>query len=135
MRLDGRPGTGDKQAAGHAQVNDPLGVGRGSRRSGGLRPSYAGRSKLTNDMFAGAMDGENNAAFEALGLPGGRGLEGFAMGAEPCGGDPVAAHTLIDAAGDGFYFRELGHGNSVGDRRVNREKSLLQVVGQVGIFL
>ena len=56
------------------------------------------------------MHGQKDAAFQALGLAGGRSFERLAMGAEPNSENAVAADPLIDTAGDRFHLRKLGHG-------------------------
>src|SRR6516164_3731788 len=44
-------------------------------------------AQLANDVLAGAVHGEESAAFEAFCLAAGRSLEGLAVGAEPDGKD------------------------------------------------
>lgn len=60
-------------------------------------------------MLAGAVNGKEHAAGEATGDFLGRSFEGLRMGAEPDVENTLAADPLIDAAGDGFHFGELGH--------------------------
>ena len=55
------------------------------------------------------MHTQKNAPFKARCLLGRRRLEGLAVAAEPGGGDAVAAHPLVDAAGNGFHLRQFGH--------------------------
>ncbi len=107
---DGRIGCGDKKAASHTEVHDPLHcVGRThcGRQTfgGGLCP----RAQAHDDVFADAFDAEDGAAFEAFGLVGGGILEGLAVRAEPDVGDAVVAYAGVDAASDGFHLGEFGH--------------------------
>jgi hypothetical protein len=55
-----------------------------------------------------------------------RRLEGLGLSAEPGGFDAVPTQTLIDPAGDGFDFRQFGHGNLL---------SLSQVLGRDPVAL
>ncbi len=109
---------GDQQTPGHAQVDDPL-------SPGSLRPVWArggvawksgcnagriqGRSQLAHDMLAAAMDSQHGASQKASGLPRWRSLEWLAVRAEPNLEDAVAAHPLMNAAGNGFHLGEFGH--------------------------
>ena len=124
---DGRVGSGDKEAAGHAEMHDPLPcVGQTpcghcmERTFGpcGLQTRFAPQAfgsglshcaQAHHDVFADAFDAEDGAAFEAFGLVGGGILEGLAMRAEPDVGDAVVAYAGVDAAGDGFHLGEFGH--------------------------
>lgn len=67
------------------------------------------RAELADDVFAGAMDGKEDAAYEAPDKFLRRGSEGLRVRAEPDVEDLVAVHPLMDAAGDGFHFGEFGH--------------------------
>ena len=97
---------GDEQAAGHAEMDDPLGI----RFAASSPPRAAAcNAQFADNVLAGAMDGEDGAAFKASGLACGRGFEGLAVAAEPGFDDPVAAHARVDSAGNGFYLRQLGH--------------------------
>ena len=99
VRGDGALWGGDEEAAGHAEVDDPLGLG------------WAGGSggEGADDVFADAADGEDDEVFEAGCLGGGGSGEGFGVGAEPGFADAVPLEALVDAAGDGFDFGQFGH--------------------------
>ena len=95
MRLKRALRRGYEQAAGHAEVNDPLG-----------RRSLAARvSQIADNVLADAADSEDRAAFESGGLFGWRIFEWLRVGAEPDLDDAVAAQPLVDTAGYGFDFR------------------------------
>lgn len=97
---------GDKQAPGHAQVNDPL-----SRNGHGLRLccSCVRRAQFADDVLSGAVDGNDDTARKAARLPRRRIFEGLAMRSEPCVQDAVAAQARVHTAGDGLNFRQFGH--------------------------
>ncbi len=69
----------------------------------------ANSSQLANDVLSRAMNGQERAAFEALGLARRRRFEGLAMPAEPGFNDAVAAQALVHSAGDRLDLRQLGH--------------------------
>ena len=75
-----------------------------------------------DDVFADAANGEDGEAGEGFGLGCGRSEEGFGVGAEPDVGDAVAEEALVDSLGDGFDFRQLGHGWILEDEWPEREK-------------
>ena len=102
---NGGVGCGDEEAASHAEVHDPLRFRRGLLATA---PRFLA-AQFADDMFPGAMDGEEVAAFQALRLTGGGGFEESAMAGKPDIGDAMAAHTLVDAAGYGFDFGQFGH--------------------------
>jgi len=106
VRGDGRIGGGDEKAAGHAQVDDPLGVDFGRN---GTRIFLQRRAQLADDVLAGAVDGDDEAAGERGGLDGGRRLEGLGMRGEPGVNDAVAVDAPVDAAGNGFHLGQFGH--------------------------
>jgi hypothetical protein len=60
-------------------------------------------------VLAGAMNGEQNAAFQPLGLLRGRRLEGLPVGTEPDLDNVVAAHTRMHATSNGFNLWQFGH--------------------------
>jgi len=104
---------GNEQAAGHAEVDDPLGTDGVSSYFCFRRVLLAGIlqrvCQFADDVFAGAVNGVKDFAFEALGLLDGAGFEGLFVAAKPGFYDFVALDSLMDAVGDGFYFGELGH--------------------------
>src|ERR1700761_707981 len=109
MRGNGRRGIGHQQAAGHSQVYDPLQAGR------------LGTGKIEDNVFAHAIDAFDTTSGKLFGHQLRRRLEGFRLFAEPGGVDAVPTQTLIHPAGDGFNFRQFGHGSSL---------SLSQVLGR-----
>jgi len=119
---------GDKEAPGHAQVDDPL---RGWSGSNLLHKAAArsARTQFADNVLAGAMNGENDASLKAFGLTGRRGFEGFAMAAEPGLDDLVAANPRVHATGDGFNLRQLGH-----PPIVEEEARLSEILGQAVAF-
>jgi hypothetical protein len=95
-------GIGDQQAAGHAQMHDPLdgftfwiALGQGS--------------EIEDDVLAHTTDALDGAAGERFGHGGGRRLHRLALAREPDLFDAVARDALVDAVGDGFDFGEFGH--------------------------
>src|SRR5580698_946626 len=60
-------------------------------------------------MFADALNSNDRAAFQALGLRGRRRLERLAMRSEPHIGDAIAAHTFMNPARNGLHFGQFGH--------------------------
>lgn len=108
---------GDEQTAGHAKVDDPLRIGRCGHFlfEGKVPGTRICTAQFNNDVFSRAVDGKNDAACQAFCLLGGRILERLAMRSKPDVGNAIAAHALVDAARDGFYLRQFGHSNSVGD--------------------
>lgn len=115
MSSNGSFGSGNKQSARHAQVHNPLSVGRCRVQLSVLcrRSRWAGnrghQSEFADDVFPGAMYGKDCSAFEGFGLPGRRSLEGLLVLAKPRGNDSVAVHTLVNAVGDCLHFGELRH--------------------------
>ena len=55
-------------------------------------------------MLAGSMNTENDAASEAFCLARAWRFEGLRERAEPRFDDTVETKSLVDSAGDGFYF-------------------------------
>jgi len=100
-----------EQAAGHAEVNDPLSiwlrVGIGLRGWGGV--GRRGGAQLADDVLARPVNREDDAAGEALCLARARSFEGLGVGAEPRLDDAVAAQAFVYSAGDGFNFGQFGH--------------------------
>jgi hypothetical protein len=114
VRLDGRVGSGDEQTAGHAEVHDPLTCRlRPELRAFLLRLLlHLGRipvCQFANNVLTGAVDGVQDAAFEAARLTCGGCFERFPVRAEPDLYDAVAVHAGVHTVGDGFNFREFGH--------------------------
>ena len=60
-------------------------------------------------MFAGAVYGENRAAYKLFRLAGARRFEGLRKAAKPNFNDAIAADTLVDAASDRLYLRQFRH--------------------------
>lgn len=110
-------GSGDQQTAGHAKVHNPLrvrlrrGLFIGASRCGGRR------TELADNMFSGAMNREQQAAIQTLGLTGRRCFEGFFVASEPRGYDAITMHTLVNAASDRLHFGEFWHSSIVGERK------------------
>ena len=92
-------GIGDEQAAGHAEVHDPL-----DRVAVGIG------AEVEDDVLAHAVDALDGAAGERLGHGGGRCLHRLALAREPDFLDAVAVDAGVDAIGYGFDFGEFGHG-------------------------
>jgi hypothetical protein len=84
-----------------------LGVGIWLRGSGGV----LGRNwaQLEDDVLAGSVNPENDAASQALCLTGARSFKGLCMRAEPRIDDAIQAQALVNSAGDGFNFGQFGH--------------------------
>jgi hypothetical protein len=97
---------GHQKPAAHAKMNDPLGFGPLVRTWSRLAVR---RSQLADDVFSGAMNGQNAAPGKPLGLPRWRGFEWLGMPAEPGVHNPVAAHPFVDAAGNGFHLGQFRH--------------------------
>jgi hypothetical protein len=114
---------GNEQAAGHAQVDDPLGIGNWIFRCGCAPAGAMWKAQLADDVFAGTMDGEKDASSQSSGDFFGRGFERLRMGAEPDLEDAVAADPLVDTAGDGFHFRELGHRSIIARAQLSESAS------------
>uniref|UniRef100_E6QLD8 Uncharacterized protein n=1 Tax=mine drainage metagenome TaxID=410659 RepID=E6QLD8_9ZZZZ len=95
---DGRVGGGDKQASGHAEVDDPLCVFVGVP------------GKVADDVFPDAVDALDDAVFKAGGLFAGGGLHWLGVRAEPYLDDLLAVDAVVDSARDGFDLGQLGHG-------------------------
>ncbi len=111
VRGDGHVGGSNKQATGHAEVNDPLGVclrvriclrGCGLCVCGGIRRRDL--AELADDVLTGAMNRQDYAAGKAFCLARARSFEGLRVRAEPRIDDAVEAQALIDTAGDGLHF-------------------------------
>ena len=98
-------GCGDEQTAGHSEVDDPLHCME--RTFGRERCLFV--VQADDNVFADALDAENDASLEAFGLARRRRLEGLPVRAEPRMKDAIAAKADIHAAGDGFHLREFGH--------------------------
>jgi len=101
-------GRGHQEAAGHAEMDNPLGVRGGCGR----------RPKLADDVLSSAMHSHEHAAFKTHCLAGARCFKGLGVAPEPRLNDAVAAHTLVDAASYGLHFGQFGHSSIVG--RVER---------------
>ena len=102
VRWAGQVRIGDHQAAGHAEMHDPLdgftfwialGLGR----------------EVEDDVLAHAIDALDGAASERFGHGGGWRLHRLALAREPYLFDAIACDALVDAVGDGFDFGEFGH--------------------------
>ena len=102
VRCQRLAGSGDQQAARHAQMHDPL-SGRLSFHGAIGRPEFA------DNMLSGAMDSEDCAPCKAFGLASWRAFEGLAMAAEDGLDNAVAAHPLMNSAGNGLDLWQLGH--------------------------
>jgi hypothetical protein len=74
--------------------------------AGLVRAAAAG--PFADNVFSGAMNAENRAAFKPLGLRAGGVLKGSRC-AEPRLDNAVAAHPLVDAAGNRLHLRQFGH--------------------------
>ncbi len=118
MRRDRCGRIGHQQAAGHAQVDDPLSL-RKLIIARWFFPSLAGarRAKFADNVFAGAVNGEKNPAYQAAGQFRRRSFERLMVRAEPDIDNAVPAHPLVDAAGDSLHFGELGHRSIIAGRR------------------
>ena len=63
------------------------------------------------------MNGEKDTAQKTAGEYFGRRFEGLSMGAEPNIKDLIAAHSLVDASGDGFHLWKFGHRLIIASRK------------------
>jgi len=97
VRLNRRLWAGDKQAASHPEVDQPLSIG------------VLAVTEFADDVLSSAMDREESAAFKSMRLFGRRRFEWLLVGAEPDGQDGVTSHPLVDTASDCFHLREFGH--------------------------
>ena len=131
---DGSIRGSDQQSAGHAEMDNPL---RGrfalqrchtvacvphphrvivfAARVGPQVPVR--RSQLADDVLSGAMDGQNRASFQPLGLPRRRCFEGLAVSAKPHFDDAVAAQSLVHPTSDGLDLRQFRHCTILVDMR------------------
>lgn len=100
-------GTGDDEPAGHAEMNDPLGIDRVGIDFAGVISIGA---ELADDVLSGAVHRAEDPAFKSFGLFGLRGFEWLTMGAEPGLYDAVATHQPVYPAGDRFHLWKLRHG-------------------------
>ena len=107
VRNDGLVSVGDDEASGHAEVDDPL------VRGGGVRCGRL-RGEVADDVFADSADGQEPGAGESVLLLAQRGFHGFAIAAEPGAEDLSVQDALVNAAGNGFDFRQFGHRLIVG---------------------
>jgi hypothetical protein len=101
-----------QQAAGHAKMDKPLTVPRTlifRFGSGTARAGVCSR-QIDNNMLADAMDAFDGTAGQGVDKLGGRRTERLGLRAEPDGKDGSAAHALVDAARNGFDFRQFRHG-------------------------
>jgi len=128
MRGEWSVRSGDQQAAGHAQVHDPLRVGF---RASGCNGAGV-RCQLADDVLAGAVHLEDGAAFQAGSLDPLRGFECLGIGTEPRFGDTVAAHARIHAPGNGFHLGKLGHGiDCRREARASAKRILALLLGEL----
>jgi hypothetical protein len=98
-------GCSDQQATGHAEVDDPLGVWL--RGCGAYWWGFG--AQFADDVLAGSMDPENDAAGEAFCLARAGSFERLGVRTEPHIHDPIKAQALVDSTGDGFNFGQFGH--------------------------
>ena len=66
-------------------------------------------AQFADYVLAGAMYGEDGAAFKSFGLACRWSFEGFAMRSEVNLDDTIAADALVDSAGNGLDLWQLGH--------------------------
>ena len=93
--------------------------------------------ELADNVLTGAMDGEKDAAGKSAGDFFRRSFEGLRMGTEPDFENAVAADPLMDTAGDGFHFRELGHrsiirGSKAAGQRVGKSALCAEIAAVLG---
>src|SRR5208283_6147000 len=98
---NGPVGRRNQKTACHSQMHNPLCAGFAILLG---RKTAVGRPQFADKVLSGAMNPENGAALEALGLPRGRCLERFLVSAEPRLDNPVSAHTSIHAASNCLDF-------------------------------
>ncbi len=78
-----------------------------------MEPGFRLRAvHIEDDVLADSSNLGNPAAGQQQLHLGDGSLEGLRLGAEPGGVDPLAADAFINSVGDGFYFRQLGHGTN-----------------------
>ncbi len=118
MGLDGSIGGTNQQPPGHPQVHDPLRLDRDLRKifRRERTPDRSGRAELADDVFAGTVHREKDAALKPVRLLGSRSLEGLAVRTKPSRNNAVAAHARIDTAGDSLHLRKLRHRIIVDER-------------------
>jgi hypothetical protein len=111
VRGERRVGSGDQKTPGHAEMDDPLGVGRGHGGASGFlsRRVWHSLAQLKNNVLAGAMDGKDGAISEPAGLLRRRRLKRLRIRTEPRFDDAIAAHAIVNTARDGFHFGQFGH--------------------------
>jgi hypothetical protein len=104
VRWDGDLGVGDEEAAGHAEMDEELGVFCGAVFAAG---------EIYDDCFADAVDALDAGADKGFDDAFGRGLEGLGFVAGPDFGDGLAMNAGVDAIGDGFDLGKFGHRGSI----------------------
>ena len=93
----GSLGRGDKQAAGHAEVDEKL-----SGRAVAI--------KVDHDGLANAVNAEDAGLGEGVDQERGRRFEGLGLVAGPDGAHNLAVYAVVDAVRDGFDFGKFRHG-------------------------
>jgi hypothetical protein len=66
-------------------------------------------AKLADNVFSGAVNGQNHASCQSLGLAGSGRLKKASVAAEPDFDDAVAAHVAVHAASNRLNFRKFRH--------------------------
>ena len=95
----------DQKPAGHAEMNDPLRIWR----LRGRHFCFRRFTELDDNVFSGAMGGEDDPPDEPRRLPDSRSLERLRKAAEPGAQNAIVAHANVDAARDRFHLRQFGH--------------------------
>ena len=116
MRRNGSVRGGNEQSSRHPKMHNPL------------RLSFAARvrSQIANNMLADATHAQEDPSIEPRGLPSRQCLEGLPMPAKPDFDNAVATHSLLDAAGNGFYLRQFRQRSIVEDRVLRYRRIIRQ---------
>src|SRR5258708_31640735 len=69
--------------------------------------------QIKHNVLPYPTDPGNQSSFQCSCYLGGRRLQWLFLLSDPDGLDPVVLHSFIQAIGDGFNFRQLGHCSSI----------------------
>ena len=108
VRRSGHIGIGDDEAAGHAEVHDPL---------NGIALRFG--HEVEDDVLAHTADALDGPAGERFGHGSGRRLHRLAFAREPHFVDAVAMNAGVHTIGYSFDFGEFGHGSFYFPRTAN----------------
>ncbi len=110
MRGNRRIRGGHKQPPRHAKMHNPL-----RERLLLLARFSANSSQLADNMFSGAVHGQQNPPLQAGSLRLGLRFEGLRVRPEPNLNDAVSVQALVDATGNRLHLRQFWHRSIVED--------------------